>query len=86
MAAGSSEQVGRHHDETIHPHQNKTTPPQARRRKLCGDVPVVRNEPKRQTPTKGELAPVLWEILKDIDALRDETLELARHANRKEEP
>ena len=32
------------------------------------------------------LAPVLWEILKDIEALRDETLELARHANRKEEP
>lgn len=37
-------------------------------------------------PDEGELAPVLWEILKDIDALRDETLELARHANRKEEP
>lgn len=36
-------------------------------------------------PDEGELAPVLWEILRDIDALRDETLELARHANRKEE-
>lgn len=29
MAAGSSEQVGLYHDETIHPHQNKTPPPQA---------------------------------------------------------
>lgn len=44
------------------------------------------DEGRAGTRPLGELAPVLWEILKDIDALRDETLELARHANRKEEP